>query len=198
METSSANENITLGEDLGVFRWYAVQVLNGQENKVKALIEGSILANKEVAAGRGIRQVAVPVKTQIEERRGKRVEVETKIFPGYVLVEMVLNDESQHIIGGLANNGRFMGQGMKPQALRPEEVNRLLGNSEEEGGMAAEADRKAEKYVAGQKVNILDGPFVNCQGIIEKVMADKKKVKVSVSIFGRETLVEMECSQLAS
>lgn len=174
-------------------RWYAIQTTAGHENKVRSLIERKIAADPRQDEEKPIRQVLLPTQQVVEIKNGKKVTVERKVFPGYVLVEMVLNQETTHTINSLQGVIKFVGQGWTPQALRQEEVNRLLGIEE----AAAEDEVKEEiPFLSGQVVEITNGPFTDFSGTVEEVLADKGKVRVSVSLFGRPTTVELDYLQL--
>src|ERR1700748_3656980 len=108
-------------------RWYAIQTTAGHENKVRSLLQRKIEADARAAEEREIRQALVPTQEVVEIKNGKKVNVERKIYPSYVLVEMVLNQETGHTINGIQGVIKFVGHDRQPQALRPEEVNRLLG-----------------------------------------------------------------------
>ncbi len=174
-------------------RWYAVQTTAGHENKVKGLVQRKIDADPAAPEARAIRQVLVPTQEVVEIKNGKKVTVERKTFPGYVLVEMVLNQETGHEVGAIQGVIKFVGHGKDPQPLRQDEVNRLLGIVEE----AAEAAPREEiPFLVGQAVTITEGPFTDFNGVVEEVMPDKGKVRVSVSLFGRPTSVELDYLQL--
>ena len=174
-------------------RWYAIQTTAGHENKVRSLIDRKIQADPKPAEERLIRQALVPIEQAVEIKNGKKVNVERKRFPGYVLVEMVMNQETAHIINSIQGVIKFVGQGWTPQALRQEEVNRLLGIEE-----VAEEEKPKEEipFLVGQVVEIAEGPFSDFSGTVEEVMPDKGKVRVSVSLFGRPTSVELDYLQL--
>ena len=174
-------------------RWYAVQTTSGHENKVRSLILRKIESDPAPADMRVIRQALVPSEQVVEIKNGKKVTVERKVYPGYVLVEMVIDQETLHTINGIQGVIKFVGKDREPQALRPDEVNRLLGIAEE----AEEATPKEEiPFLVGQAVAITEGPFTDFNGTVEDVMADKGKVRVSVSLFGRPTSVELDYLQL--
>ncbi|MFN2567913.1 MAG: transcription termination/antitermination protein NusG [Gemmatimonadaceae bacterium] len=175
-------------------RWYAIQVTAGHENKVRQLIQRKIDADTKPAQDRSIRQALVPTQEVVEIKNGKKVPVERKLYPGYVLVEMTMNQETAHVINSIQGVIKFVGQDRKlPQPLRPEEVNRLLGIADE----AAEAEPKEEiPFMIGQAVEITEGPFTEFSGTVEEVMPDKGKVRVTVSLFGRPTSVELDYLQL--
>jgi transcriptional antiterminator NusG len=173
-------------------RWYAIQTTSGHENKVRSLIQRKIDADPHAPDERLIRQALVPTQEAVEIKNGKKVAVERKIYPGYVLVEMVMNQDTLHTINGIQGVIKFVGHERFPMALRPEEVNRLLGIAE-----AEEAAPKEEiPFLVGQAVAITEGPFTDFNGTVEEVMADKGKVRVSVSLFGRPTSVELDYLQL--
>jgi transcriptional antiterminator NusG len=174
-------------------RWYAIQTTSGHENKVRSLVQRKIDQDARPAVERPIRQALVPTQEVVEIKNGKKVTVERKLFPGYVLVEMVMNQETLHVINSLQGVIKFVGQERLPQALRPDEVNRLLGITEE-----VESQEPVEEipFLVGQAVAITEGPFTDFNGTVEEVMPDKGKVRVSVSLFGRPTSVELDYLQL--
>src|ERR687896_886876 len=112
-------------------RWYAIQTTAGHENKVRSLIQRRIDADPKSAEERPIRQALVPTQDQVEIKNGKKVTVERKLYPGYVLVEMIWNQEAQHVINSIQGVIKFVGHEKAPMALRPDEVNRLLGIADE-------------------------------------------------------------------
>jgi transcriptional antiterminator NusG len=175
-------------------RWYAVQTTAGHENKVRSLVARKIEQDTRAAEERPIRQALVPTQEVVEIKNGKKVNVERKLYPGYVLVEMVMNQETLHTINGIQGVIKFVGvQDRFPQPLRADEVNRLLGIVDE----AEEVAPKEEiPFLVGQAVAITEGPFTDFNGTVEEVMADKGKVRVSVSLFGRPTSVELDYLQL--
>jgi transcription termination/antitermination protein NusG len=174
-------------------RWYAIQTTAGHENKVRSLIQRKIDADPKPAEERPIRQALVPTQDQIEIKNGKKVTVERKMYPGYVLVEMLMNQETLHVINSIQGVIKFVGHDRLPQPLRPEEVNRLLGIADEQ----EEQEPKEEiPFLVGQAVAITEGPFSDFNGTVEEVYPDKGKVRVSVSLFGRPTSVELDYLQL--
>src|SRR6516225_2988128 len=174
-------------------RWYAIQTTAGHENKVRSLLQRKIEADARPVDVRSIRQALVPTQEVVEIKNGKKVTVERKMYPGYVLVEMVMNQETIHTINSIQGVIKFVGHERAPQPLRPEEVNRLLGIATE-----AEPEEPKEEipFLVGQAVAITEGPFTDFNGTVEEVMADKGKVRVSVSLFGRPTSVELDYLQL--
>jgi transcription termination/antitermination protein NusG len=175
-------------------RWYAIQTTAGHENKVRSLIQRKVEQDQRAPEERPIRQALVPTQEVVEIKNGKKVPVERKLYPGYVLVEMVMNQETSHTINSIQGVIKFVGQDRKlPQPLRPDEVNRLLGIVDE----AQEAEPKDEiPFLVGQAVEITEGPFTEFSGTVEEIMPDKGKVRVSVSLFGRPTSVELDYLQL--
>jgi transcription termination/antitermination protein NusG len=172
------------------FRWYAVQTTSGHENKVRTLIDRKIESDPLPPDQRMIRQALVPTQEVVEIKNGKKVNVARKIFPGYVLVEMVLNQDTLHTINGVQGVIKFVGhKDREPHALRPDEVNRLLGLAEEEETVAA---KEEIPFMVGQAVAITTGPFTDFNGTVEEVLSEKGKVRVSVSLFGRPTTVELD------
>ena len=174
-------------------RFYAVQTTSGHENKVRSLLQRKIDADPVPAEQREIRQALVPVEQVVEIKNGKKVAVERKVYPGYVLVEMQLNQETLHAVNGIQGVIKFVGKDRDPQALRPDEVNRLLGIADE---AVEEAPKEEIPFLVGQAVAITEGPFSDFNGTVEDVMPDKGKVRVSVSLFGRPTSVELDYLQL--
>jgi transcriptional antiterminator NusG len=174
-------------------RFYAIQTTAGHENKVRSLIQRKIEADPRPAEERHIRQALVPTQEVVEIKNGKKVTVERKIFPGYVLVEMLMTQETLHQINGIQGVIKFVGHERLPQPLRPEEVNRLLGIADD---IEESAPKEEIPFLIGQAVAITEGPFTDFNGTVEEVMADKGKVRVSVSLFGRPTSVELDYLQL--
>lgn len=174
-------------------RWYAIQTTSGHENKVRSLIQRKIDQDSRPSTERPVRQALVPTQDVVEIKSGKKVNVERKLFPGYVLVEMDMNQETLHVLNSIQGVIKFVGQDRLPQPLRPDEVNRLLGIREE-----VEAQEPVEEipFLVGQAVAITEGPFTDFNGTVEEVIPDKGKVRVSVSLFGRPTSVELDYLQL--
>ena len=174
-------------------RFYAIQTTAGHENKVRSLIQRKIDADPRSPEERSIRQALVPTQEVVEIKNGKKVTVERKSCPGYVLVEMVMTQETLHTINGIQGVIKFVGHERLPQPLRPEEVNRLLGIADE---VEETVPKEEIPFLVGQAVAITEGPFTDFNGTVEEVMADKGKVRVSVSLFGRPTSVELDYLQL--
>jgi len=173
----------------GEERWYAVQTQARHENRVCRMIQQEI--DKDTDPERGIREVLVPTHEVVEIRRGKRVPVIKPLYPGYVLVRMILNQQTEHAISAM-KGVRFVGQGGGPQPLREEDINRIMGVEVEE-----EADGREEiPFRTGQVVEVIQGPFTDFSGTVQEVYPEKGKVKVEVSLFGRPTSVELDFTQL--
>jgi transcription termination/antitermination protein NusG len=174
-------------------RWYAIQTTAGHENKVRSLIQRKIEQDNLPPEARAIRQALVPTQEVVEIKNGKKVTVERKIYPGYVLVEMLMTQETLHVINGIQGVIKFVGHDRLPQPLRADEVKRLLGIADE-----AEQEEPEEEipFLIGQAVAITEGPFTDFNGTVEEVIPDKGKVRVSVSLFGRPTSVELDYLQL--
>jgi transcriptional antiterminator NusG len=157
---------------------------------VRTLIDRKIEGDSLPPDQRMIRQALVPTQEVVVIMNGKKVNVARKIFPGYVLVEMVLNQDTLHTINGIQGVIKFVGhKDREPHALRPDEVNRLLGLAEEEETVAA---KEEIPFMVGQAVAITTGPFTDFNGTVEEVLSEKGKVRVSVSLFGRPTTVELD------
>jgi transcriptional antiterminator NusG len=174
-------------------RWYAIQTTAGHENKVRSLIQRRIDGDSTAPEDRVIRQALVPTQEVVEIKNGKKVTVERKIYPGYVLVEMMMNQDTLHTINSIQGVIKFVGHERLPQPLRPEEVNRLLGIADE---LEQEEPKEEIPFMVGQAVAITEGPFSDFNGTVEEVYPDKGKVRVSVSLFGRPTSVELDYLQL--
>ncbi len=173
-------------------KWYVVHANTGHENKVRRNIEQSIRANEEMQPYFG--EILVVTQEVTEMRNGKRVTTKRKFFPSYILVEMVLNNETQHFIANIPGVTRFVGSGNKPTAISDEEVDRILGR------IHKTEDKTIQEipYQVGDAVEVIDGPFSDFNGIVNEINPDKGKLKVMVSIFGRETPVELDFLQVKS
>ncbi len=168
-------------------RWYVIHTYSGYEDRVKRNLEQRI---KTMDAGHEIFQVVIPTEEDIEVREGQRRTITRKIFPGYVLVEMVMNDESWNVVRNTPGVTGFVGSGGKPTPLGDDEVKSILKQ------MEAEAPRIKVGFAKGQAVRIIDGPFVDFLGVVDEINSEKGKVKVLLSFFGRETPVEMDFLQV--
>ena len=170
-------------------RWYSVSVLSNYEKKVMASINESIALH---GLEDQIEQVLVPTEEVVEVRRGKKVQTERRFMPGYVLVRMEMTDKAYHMIKDTNRVTGFLGQQGKPMPLRDSEVAEIL-NQVEEG---LEKPRSLLSFEVGEKVNVNDGPFEGFSGLVEEVDDVNARLKVTVSIFGRATPVELEYTQV--
>lgn len=170
-------------------RWYAVQTYSGHEYKVQKLIQRRI---DEEGSGGEILDVLVPTQETVEIRNGKRVSVTKRLYPGYVLVSMVLNERTQHVINHIQGVIKFVGSGKAPQPLREEEINKILGVEVED----EDETHEEIPFHVGQVVEVTQGPFTDFSGTVQEVYPDKGKVKVEVSLFGRPTSVELDYTDL--
>lgn len=174
-------------------QWYAIQSYSGHENKVQKLIRLKIDEEPgDTPEEKEIQDVLVPTQEVMEIRNGKRVNVTKRLYPGYVLVRMILNERTRHLINNIQGVIKFVGSGTDPQPLRTEEINKILG-------IEVEGDDEPEEEVpfhSGQVVEVTAGPFTDFSGTVQEVYADKGKVKVEVSLFGRPTSVELDFTQL--
>lgn len=164
-------------------KWYVVHTYSGYENKVKANIE-KIVENRKMQDF--ILDIAVPLEEQIEIKDGKKKATLKKVFPGYVLVKMIMTDESWYIVRNTRGVTGFVGPGSKPVPLSDDEVHM----------MGVEQVETVVDYEVGDSVRVIDGPLENFIGTVEEISIDKKKVRVVVSMFGRETPVELDFIQI--
>lgn len=167
--------------------WYVVHSYSGYENKVKKNLEHRI---ESMGMQDQIFQVVVPTEEEIELRDGQRRTTERRVFPGYILVQMIMNDDSWYVVRNTPGVTGFVGSGTKPVPLRPEEVEKIMKR------MEAEAPRIKVSFRSGQKVRIVEGPFEDFMGTVEEINMEKGKVRVLVSFFGRETPVELDFLQV--
>lgn len=168
-------------------KWYVVHTYSGHENKVAATLKQKIKAS---GFEDRIFEIMVPTQEKIEVREGKKVTLQEKIFPGYILVKMLLNDESWHAVRSTPGVTSFVGTGNKPTPLVDSEVNAIQKFSE------LEAPTYKASFTLGEAVRIVDGPFAEFLGTVDEINEEKGKVKVLVSIFGRETPVELDFLQV--
>jgi transcriptional antiterminator NusG len=172
-------------------RWYIIHAYSGFEGKVR----DSIMAEAtRMGLDQLVEQIEVPTETITEARRGKKIAVERKFMPGYVLAKLDMSDQVYHLIKNTPKVTGFLGAMGKPQAISESEAARML-NSKEEAAAAPKTQIKVD-YEIGDAVKVLDGPFASFNGTVEELDFDKAKVKVSVSIFGRATPVELDFEQV--
>ena len=167
--------------------WYVVHCYSGYENKVRHNLEQRI---DTMGMKDKIFDVVVPTEEEIEVRDGRRRTVERRVFPGYILVQMILTEDSWYVVRNTPGVTGFVGMGNEPTPLRPEEVALIIKR------MEAEAPRVKVTYKAGQKVRIVDGPFNDFIGTVDEIDMERAKVRVMVSFFGRDTPVELDFLQV--
>lgn len=170
-------------------RWYSVSVLSNYEKKIAETIRTSA-AEHELESD--IEEVLVPTEEVIEVRRGKKVTTERRFMPGYVLVRMEMSDRGYHLINSINRVTGFLGPQGRPMPMRDAEVNQILNRVQE----GEESPRTLIHFEVGEKVKVNDGPFEDFDGMVEDVDEDNQRLKVMVSIFGRETPVELEFMQV--
>ena len=167
--------------------WYVVHCYSGYENKVSHNLEQRI---ESMGMKEQIFDVVVPIQEEVEVKDGKRREVKRHIFPGYVLVEMILNEDSWYVVRNTPGVTGFVGMGNQPTPLRQEEVNQIIKR------MEAEAPAVKVNFKVGERVRIVDGPFNDFRGLVSEIDTERTKVRVLVSFFGRETPVELDFLQV--
>ena len=171
-------------------RWYSVSVLSNFEKKIAEQIRHAV---EDAGLQDQIEEVLVPTEEVIEIRRGKKVTTERRFMPGYVLVRMEMSDEGYHLISSINRVTGFLGPQGRPMPMRDAEVEAILGRVQE-----GEAQPKLMiSFEIGEKVKVNDGPFEDFDGTVEEVDEDNQRLKVSVSIFGRATPVELEFTQVS-
>lgn len=170
-------------------RWYIVHVYSGSENRVAQLI-------KESAAKKGMEdkfeEILIPTEEVFELKAGERVNVDKKYFPGYVLVKMIMSDETWHIVRAVPRVSGFLGTKAGPTPVSETEVKRILEQVKE----SVASPRNAVSYEIGDQVRVIEGPFASFTGFVEDIEDDKRRVKVAVMIFGRATPVALEYTQI--
>jgi transcriptional antiterminator NusG len=171
----------------GEAAWYVIHCYSGYENKVRQNLEQRI---ETMGMKDKIFDIVVPTQEEIEIREGKRRTVERHIFPGYVLVNMILTEESWYVVRNTPGVTGFVGIGNQPTPLRPEEVAQILKR------METETPRVKVTYKPGDRVRIIDGPFNDFRGVVSEIDMERNKVRVMVSFFGRETPVELDFLQV--
>ena len=170
-------------------RWYVVNVYSGSEKKVaESLREQAVLKKMEDR----ILEVLVPTENVVEIRRGAKVNAEHKFFPGYILVKMELTDETWLVVKNTPRVSGFLGSRNKPQPISDAEVEKIMNQMKE----GVERPQNNISFEVGEQIRVVDGPFASFVGVVEDVDADRSRLKVSVSIFGRYTPVELEFTQV--
>ena len=164
-------------------KWYVIHTYSGYENKVKANIE-------KIVENRGMQdlilEVSVPLKDEIEEKNGQRKTVQRKTYPGYVLLKMIMNDETWYVVRNTRGVTSFVGPGSKPVPLSDEEVR----------AMGIESSSFTLNFEIGEGVRVSNGPFADSTGVVKEINSAKKTIVVALSIFGRETPVELDYTQV--
>ena len=183
-ETSPDNSSISATEEAA---WYVIHCYSGYENKVRHNLEQRI---ETMGMKDKIFDVVIPTQEEIEVKDGKRRTVERHIFPGYVLVNLELSEESWYVVRNTPGVTGFVGMGNTPTPLRPEEVSQIIKR------MEADAPTVKVTYKVGERVRIVDGPFNDFRGIVAEIDMERTKVRVNVSFFGRETPVELDFLQV--
>ena len=186
-EEPAAEEEVAEEEEEDGRRWYVIHCYSGYENKVSHNLEQRI---ETMGMQDKIFDVVVPTEEEIEVKEGKRRTVERRVFPGYILVQMIMDEDSWYVVRNTPGVTGFVGMGTEPTPLRQEEVQAIMKR------MEAEAPRVKVTYKIGQKVRITDGPFADFMGTVQEIDIDRAKVKVFVSFFGRETPVELDFLQV--
>lgn len=170
-------------------RWYVVNVHSGCEKKVAQSIKEQVMLKKWDDR---IFDILIPMEEVVEVKKGQKVASERKFFPGYVLIKMIMSDEAWHLIKNNPNVSGFLGSRNKPYPVTQAEVDRIMTQMQE----GVKRPREVINFEIGEQVRVCDGPFASFVGLVEDVDVEKARVKVSVSIFGRATPVELEYTQV--
>ncbi len=165
-------------------RWYAVHTYSGQEGRVLQHLSDLIASD---STGGKITQALMPTQEVVQVKGGKKIKTTRKFFPSYILVEMLLDKETMHIVHNVAGVTGFVG-GNRPQPLREEEVRRILGQTEK----GTKEEVSEIPYQIGDTIRIKEGPFKDFDGVVDEIHPEKGKIKVMVSVFGRSTPVEVD------
>jgi transcriptional antiterminator NusG len=171
------------------FRWYIIHAHSGYEKKVASSIEEKVVKYKMEGK---FKDIIVPMEEVVEVKKGKKVNSEKKIFPGYVLINMDLDDDSWHLVKSTPKVTGFLGAGSKPLPVSQAEVDRIIKQIEE----GVEKPRSLVSFEVGEEVRVADGPFATFTGFVEMVDEEKQRLKVTVSIFGRSTPVDLDFTQV--
>lgn len=184
-----ATSDINTMEQVTNKKWYVIHVQPGFEKKVKEAIMDGARAKKQVGA---IEEILIPTEDVTEIRRNKKIKSERKFFPGYVLIKMQMTPSSWNLVRYTSKVTGFLGSAEKPVAISDREAQRILSQVKE----GVERPRPAVRFEVGDQVVVIDGPFASFQGIVEEVDEGKARLKVTVTIFGRETPVDLDFSQV--
>jgi transcriptional antiterminator NusG len=186
-ETQQPAEATAAAEPADARRWYVIHSYSGYENKVKKNLEQRI---ESMDMQNQIFRVVVPTVDEVELRDGQRRTVSRRVFPGYILVQMIMSDDSWYVVRNTPGVTGFVGMGNKPTPLSQEEVDKILKRIE------SDVPQVRVSFRVGQKVRIIEGPFADFVGVVDDIDEGKCKVKVLVSFFGRETPVELDYLQV--
>ncbi|HIJ84751.1 MAG: Transcription termination/antitermination protein NusG [Magnetococcales bacterium] len=170
-------------------KWYVIHAYSGFEKRVKSALEERV---RLAGLGEMFDEILIPSEDVVELRQGKKVTSERKFFPGYVLVKMELNDKTWHMVNDIPKVSGFLGGGGRPYPLTDKDVEKILRQVE----VGMEKPKPKVTFFVGENVRVTDGPFVSFNGVVEEVDEDKTRLKVSVSIFGRATPVELDFVQV--
>ena len=176
----------------GSKKWYVVRAVGGKEKKAKEYIENEI---KRLKLEDHVSQVLIPTEKIFQIKNGKKVSKERIFYPGYILIEVALTAELQHLIRNITYVSGFLGEtkGGHPVPLRQSEVNRILGRVDE---LVDQEEENITPFYVGEAVKVVDGPFNGFSGSVEEISEDKKRIKVMVKIFGRKTLLDLNFVQI--
>lgn len=170
-------------------RWYIVHTYSGFENKVKVSLEERV---KTLGQEKYFGKILVPTEQVIELRKGQKKTSSRKFYPGYILVQMVLNDETWHTVKNTGKVTGFVGGEVKPTPISDEEAERVIRQMEE----GVSKPKPKYSFEEGDEVRVIDGPFNNFQGVVEEMKPDKEKLRVLITVFGRPTPVELDFIQV--
>ncbi len=190
-KSNNIDQNISVKPNIEM-KWYVIKAISGQEKKVKSYIESELHRSK---LSNFVSQILIPTEKIIQIRSGKKITKERNYFPGYILIEANLNGEVKHTIRNVPGVLGFLSEtkGGEPIPLRSSEINKLLGKVDE----LSDSDGVIEaNFSIGESVKIINGPFNSFTGVIEEINTEKKKLKVTVKIFGRKTPVELNFGEV--
>src|SRR6056297_229329 len=168
-------------------QWYVVHTYSGHEKKVKANLEKRI---ESIGMQDKIQEILVPTEEKIKRKKGKKTTVDKKIFPGYIIIQMEMDDETWYVVRNTPGVTGFISSGTKPLPIAEEEINHILS------GMGLREKEITVEFEVGDNVMVIDGPFEEFIGTVQEIHLQQQKVKVMVSMFGRETPVELDFSQV--